>query len=415
MKNFQTNLDFALKSDSKDKLNKLTKSFNFPLNNPIYLCGHSLGLQPKQTEQYVKNVIDDWAKLGVKGHLSGDSPWFDFHTFLTPAMSKIVGAKTSEIVIMNSLTTNLHLLMLSFFRPTKNKNKIIIDTPSFPSDKYAVQSQLRLHNLNPDTDLIEIDTFVNNKCKSNEEILSEIEKNIDNAAMILFSGVNYYTGQLYDIKSIAALAQNHGCVIGLDLAHGAGNVKLNLNEWGIDFASWCGYKYLNGGPGAPSGIFVHEKHHNKTINRLEGWWGHDRESRFDPPDMFKPINSAEAWQLSNPPILSMAALRSSLELFNSVGIKSLREKSEKLTEYLEYLVKSMDSKKINIVTPEQINERGSQLSLMIDCDQERINKIFSENNIIADIRKPNVVRAAPCPSYNNFSDVYSFVEVLKKI
>ena len=412
---FQTDKIFSDDLDKNDGLSTLKEKFIFPLSDPIYLCGHSLGLQPKSTNKFVTDELESWASRGVKGHMQGENPWFDYHTLLTEPMAKIVGSKNSETVVMNSLTTNLHLLMISFFRPNKEKYKIIIDTPAFPSDKYAVQSQLKLHNLDAEKDLVEINTLRDNKCIPKEEILASIESNIEDAAMILLSGVNYYTGQLYDIKSIAALAQNHGCIIGLDLAHGAGNVKLNLNEWGIDFASWCGYKYLNGGPGAPSGIFVHEKHHNKTINRLEGWWGHDRESRFDPPDMFKPINSAEAWQLSNPPILSMAALRSSLELFNSVGIKSLREKSEKLTEYLEYLVKSMDSKKINIVTPEQINERGSQLSLMIDCDQERINKIFSENNIIADIRKPNVVRAAPCASYNSFSDVYSFVEVLKKI
>jgi len=334
---------------------------------------------------------------------------------LTQSMSEIVGSKASETVVMNSLTTNLHLLMISFFRPNKKKYKIIIDTPVFPSDKYAVQSQLKLHNLDPEKDLIEINTLRNNKCISKEEMLDSIESNIDNVAMILLSGVNYYTGQLYDIKSIAKLAQNHGCIIGLDLAHAAGNVELHLNKWEIDFASWCGYKYLNGGPGAPSGVFIHEKHHNREINRLEGWWGHDKNTRFNPPEVFSPINSAEAWQLSNPPILSMAALRGSLELFSDIGIKSLREKSEKLTGYLEYLVKSLDSKKINIVTPSQSDERGSQLSLIIDSEEDYINKIFSKNNIIIDVRKPNVIRAAPCASYNSFSDVYNFVEILKQI
>ena len=414
MKNFQTNLDFALKSDSKDKLNKLTKSFNFPLNNPIYLCGHSLGLQPKQTEQYVKNVIDDWAKLGVKGHLSGDSPWFDFHTFLTPAMSKIVGAKTSEIVIMNSLTTNLHLLMLSFFRPTKNKNKIIIDTPSFPSDKYAVQSQLKLHNLNPDTDLIEIDTFVNNKCKSNEEILLEIEKNIDSAAMILFSGVNYYTGQFYDIESIAKLGKKYNCKFGLDLAHATGNINLNLNKWGVDFASWCGYKYLNGGPGAPSGIFVHEKYNNEDLIRLEGWWGHDKNKRFDPPEKFSPLLGAEAWQLSNPPILSMAALRSSLDIFDNIGMNSLIKKSRELTGYLEYLIHDLDND-INIITPADENSRGAQLSIQINSTIKDLEDYFKSKNIFCDFRKPNVIRVAPNPFYNTYQDVFNFVNILKKI
>ena len=413
--NLQTDKIFSEKLDNNDPLSDLKEKFIFPLSNPIYFCGHSLGLQPKSTSKFVTNELESWANLGVEGHMSDKDPWLDYHMLLTQSMSEIVGSKASETVVMNSLTTNLHLLMISFFRPNKKKYKIIIDTPVFPSDKYAVQSQLKLHNLDPEKDLIEINTLRNNKCISKEEMLDSIESNIDNVAMILLSGVNYYTGQFYDIKSIAKLAQNHGCIIGLDLAHAAGNVELHLNKWEIDFASWCGYKYLNGGPGAPSGVFIHEKHHNREINRLEGWWGHDKNTRFNPPEVFSPINSAEAWQLSNPPILSMAALRGSLELFSDIGIKSLREKSEKLTGYLEYLVKSLDSKKINIVTPSQSDERGSQLSLIIDSEEDYINKIFSKNNIIIDVRKPNVIRAAPCASYNSFSDVYNFVEILKQI
>jgi len=412
---FQSDKIFSEKLDTHDSLSSLKEKFIFPKTNPIYFCGHSLGLQPKLAGKFVGDELKSWSDLGVKGHMNGENPWFDYHTFLTKDMANIVGSKETETVVMNSLTTNLHLLMISFFKPNKEKYKIIIDTPVFPSDKYAVQSQLKLHGLDPKKDLIEINTMENGKCISREKMLASIEANIDSTAMMLLSGVNYYTGQLYDIESISSLAKKYGCVIGLDLAHAAGNVKLNLNQWEIDFASWCGYKYLNGGPGAPSGVFVHEKHHNGTMNRLEGWWGHDKNTRFNPPDIFKPINSAEAWQLSNPPILSMAALRSSLEIFSSVGINSLREKSEKLTGYLEYLIKSMDSKKITILTPDKINERGSQLSLVIDSDQDYISKVFSGNNIIIDIRKPNVIRAAPCALYNSFSDVYNFVEILKEI
>ena len=412
---FQTDKIFSEKLDHHDSLSQLKEKFIFPKTKPIYFCGHSLGLQPKLASEFVGDELKSWSNLGVEGHMNGKNPWFDYHTFLTKDMANIVGAKETETVVMNSLTTNLHLLMISFFKPNKEKYKIIIDTPVFPSDKYAVQSQLKLHGLDPEKDLIEINTMENEKCVSREDMLASIEANIDSVAMMLLSGVNYYTGQLYDIKSISHLAKKNGCIIGLDLAHAAGNVKLNLNQWEVDFASWCGYKYLNGGPGAPSGIFVHEKHHNSTMNRLEGWWGHDKNTRFNPPNIFKPINSAEAWQLSNPPILSMAALRSSLEIFSSVGIGLLREKSEKLTGYLEYLIKSMDNKKITILTPDKINERGSQLSLVIDSDQDYISKVFSGNNIIIDIRKPNVIRAAPCALYNSFSDVYNFAEILKQI
>ena len=412
--NYESSIDFAKKLDTADETKNLKNLFHSPLNNPIYLCGHSLGLQPKQTKIYINDVLSDWSKFGVEGHMIGNSPWFDYHTFLTLPMSRIVGAKKTEIVVMNSLTTNLHLLMLSFFNPKNNKCKIIIDTPSFPSDKYAVQSQLRLHGLNPNKDLIEINTLTNNKCRSNSQILFDIEKHINEAAMILLSGVNYYTGQFYDIKSIADLCQKHNCILGVDLAHAAGNVKLELNKWGVDFAAWCGYKYLNGGPGAPSGIFIHEKYNNKNLNRLEGWWGHNKSERFDPPKKFSPLIGAEAWQLSNPPILSMAALRSSLDLFDEIDRKLLIEKSMALTEYLEYLINNLD-KDINIITPIDKNNRGAQLSININSKMNNIEQYFKSKNIICDFRKPNVMRIAPNPFYNSFQDIFNFVNELKNI
>ena len=401
--------------DSNDQLKLLKENFHSPLSNPIYLCGHSLGLQPKTAHELVNAELNAWSELGVEGHMSGDNPWFDYHCLLTNSMSSIVGAKDTEVVVMNSLTTNLHMLMISFYRPNKNKYKIIIDTPAFPSDKYAVQSQLRLHGFDPEKDLIEINTLENNQCISKEKMLEDIKSNIDDAAMILLSGVNYYTGQFYDIKSIAKLAHDNDCVIGLDLAHAAGNVELHLNNWGIDFAAWCGYKYLNGGPGAPSGAFIHEKYHGKDLNRLEGWWGHNKETRFNPPQLFQPINSAEAWQLSNPPILSMAALRSSIDLFDQVGINALRQKSKNLTGYLEYLIQSLNNKKISIITPKEVNERGSQLSLQIDSKEVDIKEFFKSKNIVCDFRKPNVIRAAPCAFYNSYRDVYNFVDALKEL
>ena len=413
--NFESGNTFANELDNNDALGSLKEKFNLPQSKSIYLCGHSLGLQPKSAEKFVQMELDAWSELGVGGHVSGNNPWFDYHALLTDHMSDIVGSKNTETVVMNSLTTNLHILMISFFRPTKNKYKIIIETPAFPSDKYAVQSQLKLHGLDPENDLIEIDTFKNNQCISNDDMLNEIKFNIDNVAMVFLSGINYYTGQLYDLQSISNLVHEHDCIIGLDLAHAAGNVELELNKWEIDFASWCGYKYLNGGPGAPSGAFVHEKHHNCSLQRLEGWWGHNRDTRFNPPQIFEPIEGAEAWQLSNPPILSMAALRSSLELFDLIGIKKLREKSKKLTGYLEYLVKSLDNKNISIITPPHLNERGSQLSFQINSNSNNVESFFKSKNIICDFRKPNVIRVAPCAFYNSYADVYRFVESLNEL
>ena len=411
--NFTKKQPFDL--DENDNLKLFREKFNFPLSNPIYFCGHSLGLQSKIANKFVMDELDSWKKLAVDGHMNGDNPWFDYHSLLTESMSNIVGAKAKETIVMNSLTANLHMLMISFFAPNKDKYKIMIDTPTFPSDKYAVQSQLKLHGLDPKKDLVEINTLENNQCISNEVILHKIKSNIDNVSLIFLSGVNYYTGQLYDMNSISEIAHNNDCMIGLDLAHAAGNVKLYLNQWNIDFAAWCGYKYLNGGPGAPSGAFVHEKHHNKNLQRLEGWWGHNKEKRFNPPDFFEPINSAEAWQVSNPPILSMAALRASLELFDSAGMDALSDKSKQLTSYLEYLILSLNNKDISIITPVNSNERGAQLSFQINSKRENIHSFLKEKNTVCDFRKPNVIRAAPCAFYNSFTDVYDFVEALKEL
>jgi len=412
---FENSDTYAHSLDDNDSLKLLKNNFNFPAQNPIYLCGHSLGLQPKKAIEYVNSELNSWREYGVDGHINGPSPWFDYHSLLTESMAMIVGSKKRETVVMNSLTTNLHLLMISFYRPSKKKYKIIIDTPSFPSDKYAVQSQLKLHGFDPQRDLIEVNTLKNDRCVSNEEMIENIISNIDNVAMILLSGVNYYTGQYYDIKAISQLAHSHDCIIGLDLAHAAGNVELHLNKWNIDFAAWCGYKYLNGGPGAPSGAFIHEKHHNKNLIRLEGWWGHDKYTRFNPPNIFNPISNAEAWQLSNPPILSMAALLGSLKLFDQTGISSLRQKSLKMTSYLEYLIRSLNSKKISIITPKNINNRGAQLSLKIDCNKIDIKQFFISKKIICDFRKPDVIRVAPCAFYNSYIDVYNFVSALKEL
>ena len=402
--------------DSQDPLKNFRDKFLFPSPQSIYLCGHSLGLQPKTAKKFVDTELDSWATLAVEGHKKGKNPWFDYHSFLTDGMSAIVGSDNTETVVMNSLTTNLHMLMISFFRPNSKKYKIMIDVPVFPSDKYAAQSQLKLHGLDPKKDLVEINTYKNNSCISNDKMADLVEANLENVALILLSGVNYYTGQLYDIDSIAKLANKHNVIIGLDLAHAAGNVVLDLTKSNIDFASWCGYKYLNGGPGAPSGAFVHKKHHSKSdLIRLEGWWGHDKQTRFNPPLEFSPIKTVESWQLSNPPILSMAALRSSLQLFDEVGMEILREKSVKLTDYLEYLILSLENKNISIITPSNSLSRGAQLSLCIKTEKQNLVDYFASNNIVCDFRKPDVVRVAPNAFYNSFSDIYNFVEVLKSL
>lgn len=414
---FKLDNSYPKELDYEDSLNIFREKFLIPSSECVYLCGHSLGLQPRTAKEFVNIELDAWAKLGVKGHIKGKNPWFDYHCLLTDSMAGIVGSDSTETVVMNSLTTNLHMLMISFFRPDSKKYKIMIDTPVFPSDKYAVQSQLKLHGLDPDNDLVEINTFKENLCLSNDEMLNCIDSNLDNVALILFSGVNYYTGQFYDIESITKLAHKHKVIIGLDLAHAAGNVPLDLRVWDVDFASWCGYKYLNGGPGAPSGVFVNQRYHTKeNLIRLEGWWGHDKNTRFDPPAKFNPIKSAESWQLSNPPILSMAALRSSLQLFDEVGMHKLRERSINLTGYLEYLILSLENKNISIITPSNFSDRGAQLSLSIKSKGEDMNDVtefFNSKNIVCDFRKPDVIRVAPNAFYNSFTDIYNFVEALK--
>ena len=416
---YQNNLEFAKALDSKDTLKHYRQQFHFPKdkegNIKLYFCGNSLGLQPVNIEKYVDEVLIDWKKLGVDGHTEAKYPWLPYHEFLSKPMSKIVGAKESEVIIMNTLSVNLHLMMVSFYKPTAQKRKILIEADAFPSDVYAVQSQLRFHGFDIDKDLILWKPNQNGYYETSD-FDQLIERYKDELALVLIGNTNYYTGQFFDMKHITSKCQQNDIIIGFDLAHGVGNIQPNLHHRGVDFAVWCTYKYLNSGPGSLGGCFVHEKHHKvKDIPRFEGWWGHDKSTRFNMRQSFNPIESAEAWQLSNPPILSMAAVRASLDLFDEAGFENILRKSKSLTGYLEFLLKDLKDNQIKILTPANPDERGCQLSIQfLDSDKTLFDKLSNEG-VVADWREPQVIRIAPAPLYNSYQDVFNFVELVKKI
>jgi kynureninase len=406
--------------DQNDELKSYRDSFHFPVdsngNKILYFTGNSLGLQPKTTKEAVEQELDDWANFAVEGHFKAKNPWMPYHELLTNDMAEIVGAKPEEVVIMNSLTANLHFLMISFYNPTKKRFKILIESDAFPSDRFAVKSQLKLHGFDPKNDLIEWSPRGNENLLRIEDLQKIIKKNGDEIALILVGGVNYYTGQLLDLKKIAKIGHSKGCKVGIDLAHGVGNVNLKLHESGIDFAAWCTYKYLNSGPGSLGGIFVHNKHKkNKSLKRLTGWWGQNKSKRFKMREELDISNGAEGWQLSNPAILSMAAIKASLELFRKVGMNKLRMKSINLTGYLEYLILQMNNKNIDIITPKDPNQRGCQLSIKLNNSNKILHENLRLNNVITDWRDPNVMRCAPVPFYNSYQDVYNFVKILRKL
>ena len=414
-----TDLDFAQEQDKNDPLAHFRERFHFPVTDSgdpcIYFCGNSLGLQPDTVGQYLQEELKAWEKLGVDGHLKGKRPWLPYHELLTQYTAEIAGAMEKEVVVMNSLTVNLHLLMTSFYRPTGKRKKILIENNAFPSDRYAVQSQLKIHGNHPKEGLIILNPDQGDTI-STEWILDCFHHHGHEIALVLIGGVNYYTGQAFDMKAITKKAHEYGCLVGFDLAHGAGNLHLKLHDWDVDFAAWCGYKYLNGGPGAPSGVFIHERHLGKSdIPRFEGWWGHDKSTRFQMPDKFVPTATAEAWQLSNPPIFSMASLLASLEIFHEAGIESLRKKSEKLTSYLELLLKSELNEHITIITPVSVRSRGCQLSIRLKNPIYNTIDILREKGAVCDWRDPDVLRVAPVPLYNSFADCHQFVHILKEI
>lgn len=417
---YQNSLDFAKQLDQEDPLAYLRQEFHIPKdkdgNDWLYFTGNSLGLQPKATQEYIQQELDDWAKYGVEGHFEAQNPWMPYHEFLTENMAKIVGAKPLEVVIMNTLTTNLHLLMVSFYQPTKTKYKIVIESDAFPSDRYAVQSQLEFHGFDAKEGLVEWKPRAGEELLRMEDLESILEEQGDEIALLMIGGVNYYTGQYLDIKRIAELGHAKDCFVGIDLAHGAGNIQPNLHDSNVDFAAWCTYKYLNSGPGSLAGLFVHEKHaHRKDLPRFAGWWNHNKETRFNMRQPFDVMAGAEGWQLSNPPILSMAAIKASLDLFSKVGMEALREKSEKLTGYFEYLIKQIDSDAIKIITPSNPKERGCQLSVQVKNADKSLHTKLTENNIITDWREPDVIRCAPVPMYNSYEDVYQMVAILKSL
>ena len=413
---FNNSRELALELDNKDPLLSYNDKFHFPVqengNKHIYLCGNSLGLQAKITESFVKQELDDWKELGVEGHFHAQNPWLPYHEFLSESYSKIVGSKKSEVIAMNTLSVNLHLMMVSFYRPNETKNKIIIEGDAFPSDIYAVESHMKHHGIDPSESLIKLRPREGEVIIRLEDIINVIEQNSESVSLIMLGGVNYYTGQLFDMKKITQVAHNHGILVGFDLAHAVGNVLLSLHDWNVDFAVWCSYKYLNSGPGSVAGAFIHERHHNKNLERFAGWWGHDKESRFKMPDQFQPIQTAEGWQLSNPSILSLAAVRASLSLFDEVGMSQLITKSKNLTSYLVFLLNQIPTDRINIITPEQ---RGCQISISVKNGNKDLFNEITKRGVIADWREPDVIRVAPVPLYNSYLDVYNFYQVLKEI
>ncbi|ACV25797.1 kynureninase [Kangiella koreensis] len=415
-------LEHAQQLDQQDPLHHMRDQFHIPKqdngDDEIYLCGNSLGLQPKRTQEYLNYELNQWQKLGVKGHFSGDFPWMPYHEFLTEESAKLVGAKNTEVVCMNSLTANLHFMMVSFYRPSKTRNKILIEDHAFPSDHYAVESQIRFHGFDPDQAMLLAKPREGEETLRTEDLLNLIEMHGDEIALIMLPGVQYYTGQVLDMKTITEAGHAKGCMVGFDLAHATGNIPMNLHDWNVDFAAWCTYKYLNSGPGSVAGCFVHEKHHsNLELPRFAGWWGHDKESRFRMENRFVPMQSAEAWQVSNPPILSLAAIRASLDTVKEAGgIDALREKSLKLTRYLRDLLEQELSEEINILTPADNSASGCQLSLTVNLhvlDGKTVFDRIEAAGVTCDFRHPNVIRVAPVPLYNSFEDAYRFVSILK--
>ena len=417
---YKSGIHFAKAQDQNDPLAHYRDKFHIPKtsegNEWLYFTGNSLGLQPKQTKNHINQELEDWANLGVEGHFEAKNPWLPYHEFLTESMAEIVGAKPIEVVIMNTLTTNLHLLMVSFYQPTITKFKIVIESDAFPSDRYAVETQLKFHGFDPTESLIEWSPRAGETLLNIDDLASILDTQGDEIALLLIGGVNYYTGQYLDLKKIAKLGHQYGCKVGIDLAHGVGNILPNLHDSGVDFAAWCTYKYMNSGPGSLGGIFVHERHaHDESLKRFAGWWSQNKDTRFDMRQPLDIIPGAEGWQLSNPPILSMAAIKASLELFSEVGMPALRKKSIRLTGYLEYLILELQNEHISIITPKDPEQRGCQLSIQVRNADKSLHTKLSEANVITDWRTPDVIRCAPVPFYNSFEDVFNMVETLKTV
>jgi kynureninase len=416
-------LEYAQQLDNEDKLKDFRDRFLIPKVNgeeSVYFTANSLGLQPKATRDYINEQLDVWAELGVEGHFEGKQPWTTYHEAFPQQLSKIVGCKPNEVVAMGQLSVNLHLLMVSFYRPTKQRFKIICEAKAFPSDQYAIESQVKFHGFHPDEAIIEVVQRQGGHTIRNEDIIAAIRENADTLALVIIGGINYYTGQVFDIKSITEAAHEVGAYAGYDLAHAAGNVELKLHDWQVDFACWCTYKYLNSSPGGVAGIYIHEKHtSNKDLPRFAGWWGHDKGSRFQMGKEFNPIPTADGWQLSNGPVLLLAAHKASLDIFEEAGFENVLLKGRALSNYLLFILDdinaSQSKKVIEVITPRADHEKGCQVSMLM---LERGKEIFEElkaKGVIADWREPNVIRVAPAPLFNTFSDIWKFGNIIKNI
>lgn len=421
--NFENTQAFAKQLDKEDPLKGFRNKFYIPIilgKESIYFTGNSLGLQPKTAQEYVLNEMEDWANFGVEGHFHARHPWIKYHEMFPGKLAPILGAGENEIVVMNQLTINLHLLLITFYRPTKQRYKIICEEKAFPSDQYALQSQASLWGLDPDKVIIEVKPRHGEYIIRNEDILATIKQHNDEVAVVIIGGVNYYTGQVFDMNAITAAAHEVGANCGFDLAHGAGNVELQLHDWNVDFACWCSYKYLNSGPGAVSGAFIHERHvTDKSLKRLQGWWGTNKESRFKMEKEFDPIPTAEGWQISNSPVLNMASHKASLDIFEEAGFKNTIAKMKKLSAYLLFILDDINAacskKMIEIITPRDENEHGCQVSMFMLEKGKEIYEALKKNGVIVDWREPNVIRLAPTPLYNTYEDIYRFGEIIKNM
>ena len=419
---FENTLEFAQNLDKVDPLRSFRDAFHFPTfhkNEVRYFTGNSLGLQPKSAAKYIQEELEDWAKFGVEGHFLARRPWYSYHENLTEKVARIVGAKPIEVVVTHSLTTNLHLLMVSFYRPTGKRTKILCEAKAFPSDQYALESQVKFHGLSAEN-LVEVAPREGEQLIRMEDILSKIEEIGDELALVMIGGVNYYTGQLFDMETITKAGHKVGAVVGFDLAHAAGNINLKLHDWGVDFAAWCGYKYLNSSPGGVSGMFVHERHaNNPDLPRFAGWWGYNKEKRFLMEPVFQPMIGAEGWQLSNAPVLGMAAHLASVEIFDQAGMTAIGEKRDLMTAYLEFVIDKISERNkekctFELITPRDKNQRGAQLSIMAMGQGRALFDALSDLGVVSDWREPNVIRVAPAPLYNSFEDCWWFGQLLEK-
>ena len=417
----QNSLEFALQFDRSDELSDYRQRFHIPTINgkdALYFTGNSLGLQPKSVKSHLIQELDDWAEFGVEGHFEAKNPWVSYHKILSKPFARLVGARPDEVVAMNGLSVNLHLMMVSFYQPKGKRTKIICEAKAFPSDQYMLESQVKFHGLNVEDTIVEVSHREGEHCIREEDILSCIEEVGDELALVFWGGVNYYTGQVFDMPKITEVAKEVGALVGFDLAHGVGNVSLNLHDWGVDFACWCSYKYLNSGPGSVAGVFVHNKHeNNKDLPRFAGWWGHDEDRRFLMEKYFVPMKGAQGWQLSNAAVFSMAPCKASMDIFDEVGMPKLIEKSRKLTNFMEFVFNDISERYNNcnfeIITPKEERYRGCQLSVLMHGQGKEMFDYITKKGVIADWREPNVIRLAPVPLYNSFEDIFKLGQIIE--